>query len=304
MNVCSRVCRFSGLVAVLIAADLGADDERIEFFRSNFIPEIVTVEVGDRVSFQWVLGEHTVTSGRGPEDPEAGVLFDVLLVEETPLFSLEIGVEHVDGVSFFDRRHPDRMGFIEVSGGEATVRVAVVDNVFIPEEVFIFAGDSVKWEHEFMEDFHTVTSGLSSRPEDNPGALFDVESSCARPIFVYRFESPDTYPYFCRPHETMGMTGKVHVQDLFIRGDATGDESVDISDAIVTLNFLFLGRTARPCLDAFDTNDDGTVNISDAIFTLTFLFLGDAEMPKPYPLAGGDRTEDGLLCMEPPKEKD
>ena len=34
------------------------------------------------------------------------------------------------------------------------------------------------------------------------------------------------------------------------------------------------GASSPPCDDACDSNDDGTVNISDAIMTLGFLFLG------------------------------
>ena len=296
---CRAACAAS-LVLACAAPRVGAAEHVIEFFRASFLPQSVTVEVGDTVRFQWVRGEHTVTSGTGAGDPLAGQLFDIELDETRPVFSFAIGVEHIDGVPFFDRLNPGQLGHIQVSRGEVTVRVGVVDNVFIPEDVFIFAGDSVRWEHEFMEDYHTVTSGRSSEPEDDPGALFDEESSCDRPIFVYTFDDAETYPYFCRPHEHMGMKGTIYVQDVFVRGDATGDGSLDISDPVLALNFLFLGRSVRPCLDALDSNDDGQVNIADPIYTLTYLFVGGDELPRPFPLPGGDRTPDELLCMTPP----
>jgi len=185
-----------------------AADQVVEFFPSSFIPQSVTVAVGDSVAFRRIRGNHTVTSGASDE-PDAGRLFDVQLDETSPTFFLEIGVEDLAGQGFFCRNHPAQRGFVEVSSGEVTVRVAVVDNVFAPERSFIFAGDSVLWDHEFMEGVHTVTSGLSSKPEDNPGELFDVDSSCDNPRFVYRYVVPDSYPYFCRPHELMGMTGRV-----------------------------------------------------------------------------------------------
>jgi hypothetical protein len=147
-----------------------------------------------------------------------------------------------------------------------------------------------------MEDVHTVTSGLSSRPEDRPGALFDVESSDDLPLFVYRFPDPGDYPYFCRPHEDMGMKGRVLVQETFIRGDSTADGQVDITDAVSTLGFLFLGGSAGNCADALDANDDGALDIGDPIFTLTYLFLGGVDIPAPFPLRGADRSGDSLIC--------
>jgi plastocyanin len=185
-----------------------------------------------------------------------------------------------------------------VTRGEITVRVAVVDNVFNPDVVAIFTGDQVSWEHEPNEDFHTVTSGASSEPEDNPGLLFDEESSDVQPIFVYAFELAGEYPYFCRPHEFMGMKGTVLVQEKFVRGDATGEGELTITDPIAILGHLFLGQSLRCCEDAFDANDDGEVNLSDPIYALNFLFLGGARIPKPFPLPGGDRTEDDLRCWD------
>lgn len=81
---------------------------------------------------------------------------------------------------------------------------------------------------------------------------------------------------------------------FFIRGDSNGDSLVDISDAIATLNYLFLGKAEMSCLDAADADDSGEVNITDAIRVLDHLFQGGAPPPPPYPLAGPDPTEDGL----------
>jgi plastocyanin len=283
--------------AAVLPLSVRADDVLIEMFQNAFLPQAVEVEVGDTVTWVWRRGNHTVTSGLGPGDPQAGALFDATVDEAHPQFELTIGVEHVGGVPFFDRVLPAQQGFIQVSAGEETIRVGVVDNVFIPEILCVFANDSVRWEHEPMEDFHTVTSGRSSNPEDSPGALFDEDSSDELPIFVYQFTMAGEYPYFCRPHEHLAMVGTIFVQKLFLRGDTTGDAALDISDAVATLNFLFAG-TGRPfCDDAMDSNDDGQVDIADPIFALGYLFLGTEEIPRPFPLRGADRTEDELLCM-------
>ena len=97
-------------------------------------------------------------------------------------------------------------------------------------------------------------------------------------------------------------TDIVHIAVLpsppsFLRGDSNTDGEVDISDAIHTLSFLFLGTSQVPCEDAADANDDGTVDISDAISTLGFLFLGmPPVIPAPYPTRGPDPTPDTRDC--------
>jgi len=82
----------------------------------------------------------------------------------------------------------------------------------------------------------------------------------------------------------------------FIRGDATFDSVVNISDAVYILSFLFLGGPAPPCEDAADTDDRGNIQIGDAIYILNFLFIGGARPPAPFPEPGTDPTDDTLSC--------
>jgi len=83
----------------------------------------------------------------------------------------------------------------------------------------------------------------------------------------------------------------------FIRADSNNDGTVDISDAINTLGYLFSGTGSLTCQDAADANDSGILDISDPIFTLGFLFLGaPVAIPTPYPTLGPDPTPDPLGC--------
>ena len=87
----------------------------------------------------------------------------------------------------------------------------------------------------------------------------------------------------------------------FRRGDSNGDAEVDLSDALRTLGYLFLGAVAPDCPDAADANDDARLDISDAVGTLGFLFLGSAPLPPPGPIeCGPDPTGDGLGECEGP----
>jgi hypothetical protein len=85
----------------------------------------------------------------------------------------------------------------------------------------------------------------------------------------------------------------------FRRGDSNSDGRADLSDAVMTLNHLFLGAAEPDCLDAADADDSGTIVITDAIFLLGALFLGNAEIPAPFPGCGPDPTGDGVGCGQP-----
>ena len=82
----------------------------------------------------------------------------------------------------------------------------------------------------------------------------------------------------------------------FIRGDFNGDTSVNLSDAVGILLYLFMGEAAPDCMDAGDADDNASVNITDATYILNYLFLGGPMLPAPFPQPGMDLTEDNLSC--------
>jgi hypothetical protein len=73
----------------------------------------------------------------------------------------------------------------------------------------------------------------------------------------------------------------------FKRGDASGEGSIDISDAVFILNWRFKGGRTPDCLEAADTNADSSLDLTDAVFLLVFLFQGGATPPFPGPAACG-----------------
>jgi hypothetical protein len=94
--------------------------------------------------------------------------------------------------------------------------------------------------------------------------------------------------------------------DVFLRGDCNGDAFVggDVIDAVILLNYSFLGADAPPCLAACDANGDGRVtgDVSDPVYFLTFAFLGGSPPVLPFPGCGpGNLNADVLMgCATPP----
>lgn len=84
----------------------------------------------------------------------------------------------------------------------------------------------------------------------------------------------------------------------FRRGDTNTDKTIDISDAITTLEWLFLGNSNISCKDSADANDSGEIDLSDAIYILGYLFIGsNPQPPEPFMELGFDPTEDSLSCL-------
>jgi hypothetical protein len=86
----------------------------------------------------------------------------------------------------------------------------------------------------------------------------------------------------------------------FMRGDSNQDRSLDISDAVFTLAYLFLGGAAPGCLDTVDSNDDSATDVSDPIYLLAYLFTGGEEPPPPLTMCGHDYTPDQVTCVSYP----
>ncbi len=57
-------------------------------------------------------------------------------------------------------------------------------------------------------------------------------------------------------------------------GDANGDASVDVSDAVWIINYVFAGGAPPSPLSAGDVNCDGGVDVSDAVWIINYVFVG------------------------------
>lgn len=64
------------------------------------------------------------------------------------------------------------------------------------------------------------------------------------------------------------------VPQLFVSGDADGSGTVNISDAVYLINYIFSGGPAPAPLAAGDPDCSGAVNISDAVYLINYIFSG------------------------------
>jgi len=74
----------------------------------------------------------------------------------------------------------------------------------------------------------------------------------------------------------------------------------DLTDVMVILNGIFFGGPPAPCADAGDVNDDGSLEITDAVLLLQYFFGSGRAPAAPHPLPGFDATADDKLdCKKP-----
>ncbi len=81
---------------------------------------------------------------------------------------------------------------------------------------------------------------------------------------------------------------------IIFRGDANGDDDLNIADPLFVLNYLFADGGPPSCPDAADADDDGVLTIADAMSVLNTLFTPTATIAPPYPQEGLDPTPDEL----------
>ncbi|MCS5626458.1 MAG: dockerin type I domain-containing protein, partial [Planctomycetes bacterium] len=68
---------------------------------------------------------------------------------------------------------------------------------------------------------------------------------------------------------------------IFRRGDTDGNGTVELTDAVFILGYLFQGSTTPACLETADSDDNGKIDVSDAIRLLGWLFAGGGPLAPP-----------------------
>jgi hypothetical protein len=94
----------------------------------------------------------------------------------------------------------------------------------------------------------------------------------------------------------------IELLERFKRADADGDMGIQMSDAVFTLQYLYVPGSPTPeCMDAADADDDGELVMSDALFTLKYLYVPGSPAPlSPFPHCGADPTMDEIRCLRHP----
>ena len=116
-----------------------------------------------------------------------------------------------------------------------------------------------------IPDGLTFYGSTSGRLEGTPTTLAEYTFS----IEIYDADSP-------RNKDTVTVTMNI-LEPLYMCGDANSDGSVNVSDAVSIINYVFVGGDPPYPYESGDANCDDTVNVSDAVCIINYVFVGGNE---------------------------
>lgn len=94
--------------------------------------------------------------------------------------------------------------FNAFAGGNSDLLVLIKDFKFIPQEITIKRGQTLRWENREKRQYHSVW--FEALGEDEPEDYLFPDDSYER-----EFKQTGSFPYRCGPHPR--MTGTVHVTE-------------------------------------------------------------------------------------------
>lgn len=137
-------------------------------------------------------------------------------------------------------------------------------------------GTTATWTNAFPAlfiDVHVVKASGAIRVATVPGGTESIRTDLAAPGEAVAIQAFAMVDGVCRGSRLASCSQAAGQR--FLRGLCDGNGSFPtISSGVFALNYLFLGGTEPPCIEACDTDGDARLDISDAVLLLNFLFLG------------------------------
>ena len=228
----------TSLLTLLLLAGVGrADTVIVTQVNLSFSPQNITVDVGDTVRWIHTGGQHDVVEGTdGTVDGDEaffGLLNTVSTTFEVVFDPAFLAANPRAGhrYDYFCSPH-FAIGMVGSVTVLNVVEVHQVSTSFVPNELVIEIGQTVRWVHSGGN--HTVSEGTDGSVNGNEA--FHSSLNTGTPTFEVTFDAAflaanprpgDRYDYFCSPHFNFGMVGAVTVApsepgSAYCFGDGSG----------------------------------------------------------------------------------
>jgi len=122
---------------------------------------------------------------------------------------------------------------------QETPTVSMSSDYFDPVGLLVEPGTAVRFEVE--SGSHSVTAYEDRIPS---GATAFDSGTISAGSFEYTFEEPGTYDYYCLPHQSMGMTGRIVVGGPGGPAEATPIPHGEVPDSDVIVDEGRIGANA------------------------------------------------------------
>lgn len=146
-------------------------------------------------------------------------------------------------------------------------------------------------ELEFLRFFFDINPLVSGSPVTTIDLVDGLGDPPISNVFVIDNQSVNPV--------TVGAVMEISGEGVFLRGDADGNELLDLADAVINLIWMTNVCPSCPvplCPKALDTNDDGRIDLGDPVRLLNYLYLAGPPPLPPFPFPGPDPTPDDLEC--------
>jgi hypothetical protein len=128
-----------------------------------------------------------------------------------------------------------------------------------PGEAFVFTLGTIDTDGDGVYDQCDVCPGYDDTVDDDSDGLANGCDNC-----------PDDY----NPDQSDMDDNGVGDACQYVCGDASGDDAVNIGDAVHIINYIFKGGPAPDPLCSGDADGDDAVNIGDAVHLINYIFKG------------------------------
>ncbi|HDS00742.1 MAG TPA: hypothetical protein ENO22_06140 [candidate division Zixibacteria bacterium] len=154
---------------------------------------------------------------------------------------------------------PNDIGFLSENGQTPDPQIFSVANPCF--------GD-LQWEASESCNWFELNSYSGTAPSDitvsidisgvNPGLYLDS-------IAISSLDAANSPQY---------VRVSLELTQSYLCGDANGDGSINVSDAVYIINYVFIGGAAPEPMASGEVNCDGNVNVSDAVWIINYVFIG------------------------------
>lgn len=110
-----------------------------------------------------------------------------------------------------------------------------------------------------------------------PGTEIDIDSTFIAPALYFELTTVvNSFAHAVRPapFANRGGANIIFPEFQYVCGDADGSGTVNITDAVFLITFIFAGGPAPGPYLAGDANCDQTVNVTDAVYIINYIFGG------------------------------
>jgi C1A family cysteine protease len=117
------------------------------------------------------------------------------------------------------------------------------------------------WRHHEISQAELILAGVAFT--DNMQIRFTANDGSPASVVEAGVDGVMITRFYC-----------VNPEPPYICGDATGDEEVNVSDAVHIINYVFVSGNPPDPMESGDADCSGEVNVSDAVWIINYVFVG------------------------------